>query len=68
MAQDQFEATEQYMESSFQNMEASFSYLFKIIKKLFGYIMIPLEYIGNMLFPNGIDGDGGGGDSGDEFF
>ncbi|HKL23816.1 MAG TPA: hypothetical protein VJ912_00605 [Candidatus Nanoarchaeia archaeon] len=68
MAEDQFEATEQYMESSFKNMEHSFGYLSKIIKKLFGYIMIPLEYVGNILFPNGIDGDVGGRDSGDEFF
>lgn len=65
---DQFEQTEQYMETSFQNMEQSFSYMYKVLSKLFGLIMKPLEWIGNQLFPNGIDGELGSKEQGEEFF
>jgi len=65
---DQFEQTEQYMEDSFKNMENSFRYMGKVLSKLFNLIMKPLEYLGNILFPNGIDGTPGSKDEGDEFF
>lgn len=65
---DQFDQTEQYMEDSFKNMENSFKYMGKVFSKLFSLIIKPLEYLGNQLFPNGIDGEVGSKDEGDEFF
>lgn len=51
MAQDEFAQTEEYLERSFQNMEMSFSYIFKIMKKLFNLIATPLEKAFNALVP-----------------